>query len=127
MENKEVEMLKGQVKELQEGYEYYKKECESFWAELVKRQNYNLKIARKIVDTNPKAVANIILNMYFGKMPSDSVNFCKIFGLEKEMGCKDGMRCTDCIDNFLKEYYRKRLECDAELESEKDADGVRRG
>ena len=73
----------------------------------IRRYFYSLfdKELRRIVKTDSKAIANIILNMYFGKMPSDSCGFCEIFGLKEKGCCKDDLRCTDCIDNFLRQHY----------------------
>lgn len=109
MNDKErIRQLENQLKTLQEGYEYYRGEAESFWAGLRKRQELNLEIAQKVVMIDSKAIANIILNMYFGKMPGDSVGFCEIFGLKEKGSCKDGERCTDCIDNFLRQHYSEK-------------------
>ena len=109
MNDKErIEQLQKQIEELQNAMEYYKSEANSYWADLIKRQKFNLEIAQKIVKTDSKAIANIILNMFFGKMPSDSVGFCEIFDLKERGCCKDDLRCTDCIDKFLSEYYKER-------------------
>lgn len=106
MSDKErIEQLEKQIKELENANEYFREETNSFWAELRKRQKFNLEIAQKIVKTDRKAIANIILNMYFGKMPSDSVGFCEIFDLKGKGCCKEDLRCTDCIDNFLRQNY----------------------
>lgn len=103
---KQIEELKNENKSLLSANEYFKDEAESFWADLKKRQKFNLEIAQRIVKTDSKAVANIILNMYFGKMPSDSCSFCEFFSLRETGCCKEGLRCTDCIDNYLREYYQ---------------------
>lgn len=106
MSDKErIEQLEKELKELKKESEYYKGECKSFWAELVERQKCNLEIAQKIAQTDSKAIANIILNMHFGKMPSDSCGFCEIFNLKGKGCCKESLRCTDCIDNFLQQHY----------------------
>lgn len=106
MRNKDrIKQLEKEVEELEEESEYYKGECNSFWADLRKMQKFNLEIARKIVKTDSKAIANIILNMYFGKMPSDSCRFCEIFDLKGRGCCKEDLCCTDCIDNFLRQHY----------------------
>lgn len=106
MNDKEkIKQLEKENKELKNANEYYKSECESYWADLQKRQKFNLAIAQKIVKTDSKAIANIILNMYFGKMPSDSCRFCEIFDLKGKGYCKEDLRCTDCIDSFLKQHY----------------------
>ncbi|MCI8483483.1 MAG: hypothetical protein HFH41_03985 [Lachnospiraceae bacterium] len=104
-----IKQLEKENKELKIESEYYKGECNSFWADLRKRQKFNLEIAQKIVKTDKKAIANIILNMYFGKMPSDSCGFCEIFDLKGKGCCKEGLRCTDCIDDFLKKNYAVRI------------------
>lgn len=97
------------IEELTKERDYYKQEVNSFWAELTRRREHNLELAQHIAAHDPKAIANIILNMYLGKMPSDSVSFCEIFELKKNMPCEDGERCTDCIDRFLQQYYGKRV------------------
>jgi len=104
-----IEQLEKQIEELQNAKEYYEGEANSIWADFRKRRNFNLEIAQRIVKIDRKAVANIILNMYFGKIPSDSVGFCEIFDLKGNGCCKEGLRCTDCIDNFLMEYYKRRI------------------
>lgn len=111
-EQERIKQLENEIEELQRENEYFKGESESIWADFRKRQNFNLEIAQRIVKKDNKAVANIILNMYFGKIPSDSVGFCEIFDLRGKGCCKEGLRCTDCIDNFLLEYYKGRLERD---------------
>lgn len=106
MSDKErIEQLEKELEELKNASGYYRDECNSFWADLRKRQKFNLEIAQKIVKTDSKAIANIILNMYFGKMPSDSCGFCEIFDLKGRGCCKENLRCTDCIDNFLRQHY----------------------
>lgn len=99
-------LMKSSFEDVSREKDYYKNEAESFWAELKKNQKLHLEIAQRIVKTDSKAVANIILNMYFGKMPSDSCSFCEIFDLKGKGCCKEGRRCTDCIDDFLREYYK---------------------
>lgn len=103
MEN--IQEYEQRIQELEKEKQYWKDEANSVWAELKKHQQINLEIAQRIVKTDSKAIANIILNMYFGKMPSDSCSFCEIFDLKGKGCCKEGLRCTDCIDNFLKEHY----------------------
>lgn len=103
MEN--IQEYEQRIQELEKEKQYWKDEANSVWAELKKRQQINLEIAQRIVKIDSKAIANIILNMYFGKMPSDSCSFCEIFDLKGKGCCKEGLRCTDCIDNFLKEHY----------------------
>ena len=78
----------------------------------MKRQKFNLEIAQKIAQTDSKAIANIILNMYFGKMPSDSCSFCEILDLKGKGCCKESLRCTDCIDNFLRQHYSEETQMD---------------
>lgn len=100
-----IEQLKKANEELKKANKYYKEECNSLWADLRERQKFNLEIAQKIAKIDSKAIANIILNMYFGKMPSDSCSFCEIFDLKGKGCCKEDLRCTDCIDNFLRQHY----------------------
>lgn len=104
-DKEKIAELENQIEELSKANEYFNNEVNCFWADLRKRQKFNLEIAQRIVKTDSKAVANIILNMYFGKMPSDSVGFCEIFDLKGKGCCKEGLRCTDCIHDFLKEYF----------------------
>lgn len=66
------------------------------------RHEFELKCAKDIVGKNSKAVANIILNMTFGK---HFVSFCEIFGLKEAGGCEANERCTDCIHSWLREYF----------------------
>lgn len=103
MEN--IEEYEQRIKELENENQYWRDEANSLWADLRNCQKRNLEIAQKIVKIDSKAIANIILNMYFGKMPSDSCSFCEIFDLKGKGCCKEGLRCTDCIDNFLREHY----------------------
>lgn len=103
----EKEIYECKIKELEKENEYYKHEAESFWAEECKRKQVHLELAQHIAERDSKAIANIILNMYFGKIPSDSVSFCEIFNLRGNGRCKEGIKCTDCIDNFLREHYAK--------------------
>ena len=111
MSDKErIEQLEKEVEELKKCKEYYKMECNSFWAELSKRQKFHLEIAQKTVKTDSKAIANIILNMHFGKMPSDGCSFCEIFDLKGKGCCKENLRCTDCIDNFLHKHYTEETQ-----------------
>ncbi len=106
MNDKEkIEQLEKEVQELKSANEYYKGECGSYWAGLRKSQKSHLELAQKIVRIDSKAVANIILNMYFGKMPGDSCSFCEIFDLKGKGCCKEDLRCTDCIDSFLRQHY----------------------
>lgn len=112
MSDKEkIEQLEKQIKELKEANEYFRGEVNSYWADLRNRQKFNLEIAQKIVNVDSKAIANIILNMYFGKIPSDSVGFCEIFDLKGKGCCKEGLCCTDCIDDFLRQYYQANQNC----------------
>ncbi|RKJ46550.1 hypothetical protein D7X98_04125 [bacterium 1XD8-76] len=121
MSDKErIEQLEKELEELKNASEYYRDECNSFWADLRKRQKFNLEIAQKIVKTDSKAIANIILNMYFGKMPSDSCGFCEIFGLKGIGCCKENLRCTDCIDNFLRQHYSGESQVVCERMGEKE-------
>lgn len=107
MSDKErIEQLEKQIEELEKANEYFRGEVNSYWADLRNRQKFNLEIAQKIVKVDSKAIANIILNMYFGKMPSDSISFCEIFDLKGKGCCKEDLRCTDCIDNFLRKHYQ---------------------
>ena len=80
-DKEQIERLKNEIAELRETNDYYKRECNGYWAELLERKKINLAIAQKIVKTDGKAIANIILNMHFGKIPSDSCSFCEIFNL----------------------------------------------
>ena len=87
---------------------FYKSECESIWAGFAKKKRSVLEISQKIIKNDSKCVANMILNMYNGTMPSDSCSFCEIFGLKETGRCARFTCCTDCIDAFLADYYRKR-------------------
>lgn len=93
------------IKELEAENQYWKGEAKSIWAELRKRQKSNLEIAQRIVRVDRKAIANIILNMQFGKTPVDGCDFCEIFDLRGKGRCGKWGLCTDCIDNFLREHY----------------------
>ncbi|MCI8371289.1 MAG: hypothetical protein HFI75_02645 [Lachnospiraceae bacterium] len=104
-DKEQIERLKNEIAELRETNDYYKRECNGYWAELLERKKINLAIAQKIVKTDGKAIANIILNMHFGEIPSDSCSFCEIFNLRGKGCCEDDLRCTDCIDDFLRQHY----------------------
>jgi len=104
-DKEQIERLKNEIEELKKENKYYKGECNGYWAGLRKQKKLNLGIAQKIVKIDSKAIANIILNMYFGKIPSDSCSFCEIFDLRGKGCCKENLRCTDCIDNFLRQHY----------------------
>ncbi len=54
----------------------------------------DLKLAKEIVRRDSKAIANIILNMRFGKQ--NTVSFCEIFDLRENDGCKNHEYCTLC-------------------------------
>lgn len=108
MSDAEIKNEQDLVSELVKERDFYKSEAENIWAAFEKNKACNLKCAQCIAEHDSKAVANIILNMYFGKIPSDSVGFCEIFGLKEKGHCADGKCCTDCIDSFLMEYYLKR-------------------
>lgn len=86
--------LKEQYEQLYRDYVHQK--------ELVSRKKSNLEFAKRIVKYDPKPLANLILNMYYGQTVEDSCSFCEILGLNDK--CKPG-HCTDCIDNFLRAYY----------------------
>lgn len=109
-DKKRIDQLEKEVEELKNANEYYERECNSFWAKLSKRQEFHLEIAQKIVKTDNKAIANIIRNMYFGKMQSDGCSFCEIFDLKGKGCCKKNLRCTDCIDNFLQKHYTEETQ-----------------
>lgn len=66
------------------------------------RHEFELKCAKDIIERDKKAVANVILNMTFGK---HYVSFCEIFGLKEAGGCEVNERCTDCIHSWLREYF----------------------
>jgi len=69
------------------------------------QKEHTLEIAKRIAKCDSKPIGNIILNMYYGNLVAASCSFCEIFEL-KEMGCcKEGQRCTNCIDNYLREHY----------------------
>lgn len=104
------------IEELLKENEYLRGEAESFWNSLREERQLHLEIAQKIVKTDRKAIANIILNMHFGKMPSDSCSFCEIFSLREKGRCREDLRCTDCIDSFLQEHYLKKAREKAGIE-----------
>lgn len=66
------------------------------------RHEFELKCAKDIVSRDNKAVANVLLNMTFGK---HYVSFCEIFGLKDAGGCEENKRCTDCIHSWLRAYF----------------------
>lgn len=66
------------------------------------QHEFELKVAKDIVERDKKAVANIILNMTFGK---HYVSFCEIFGLKETGGCERNEHCTDCIFSWLQDYF----------------------
>lgn len=66
------------------------------------RHEFELKCAKDILERNKKAVANVVLNMTFGK---HYVSFCEIFGLKEAGGCETNKRCTDCIHSWLQNHF----------------------
>ena len=55
---------------------------------------------KRIAKTDSKPIGNIILNMGLCK-------FCKAFEIDDCGSSENFTSCTDYIDDFLKQYYRK--------------------
>lgn len=111
-----IKQLEEQLEKLERIKDRFKRMATDVWADFQEKQKVNLEIAQRVVELNNKPVADIIQNMYFGRTPGDSVEFCEIFGLIKKGYCKEGRMCVDCIDHFLMEYYKERIEQDRQCE-----------
>lgn len=105
---KQIELLQKENEELKAANKYLQDEMNSIWTEVRKKQEQHKDIAQRIVRMDSKPIANIILNMHFGRTPSDSVSFCDIFNLRETEYHKKYERCTDCIEAFLQDYYTSK-------------------
>lgn len=98
--------MKDRIKVLEQENEELRSCLESVSRYEKEKHEFELKIAKDIVERDPKAVANVILNMHFG---NSFVGFCEIFGLRDAGRCQKHERCTDCIHEWLREQHFEGL------------------